>query len=321
MGIFLPADAPLAAVAGNELTPSREFVDGETAAVDAAAALCHAGLILQAAELFVGEHAGLESGLEALPGDEGSAEGTHDARDIGADGLAVSDFLEAPQDGVIVEGAALHYDVFAQLRGVGHLDHLEQGIFDHGVGESRGDVRNPRALFLGLFHPGVHEYGAAGAQVNGMLGKNRRLRKVFHAVVQGFGKGLNERTAAGRAGLVQQHAVHGVVLDLDAFHVLSADIQDAVHLRVKEGCGIIMGHGLHLAIVQQKSGLHQGLAVACGAGADDADIGRQQLMDLFQGADGSLQRTAVIVAVEGVEQGAVLAHQSDLRGGGAGVYP
>ena len=80
-----------------------------------------------------------------------------------------------------------------------------------------------------------------------------------------------------------------------------------------------MGHGLHLAVVQEERGLHQGLAVACGAGAHDAHALRQLLMDLLQGADGGLQRAAVIIAVEGIEQGAVLPHQSDFGGGGAGV--
>ena len=44
-----------------------------------------------------------------------------------------------------------------------------------------------------------------------------------------------------------------LVLDLDAFHVLAADVQDAVYVRIKEGSCVVMGDGLHLALIQ-----HQG---------------------------------------------------------------
>ena len=66
-------------------------------------------------------------------------------------------------------------------------------------------------------------------------------------------KVLDEGTAAGRTGFVELYAVHGAVFDLDAFHVLAADVQNAVYIRIKEGCGVVMGDGLHLALVQ-----HQG---------------------------------------------------------------
>src|SRR5699024_8039728 len=113
-----------------------------------------------------------------------------------------------------------------------------------------GDVGYFRALLLGLLYFGIHKYGASCSQVNGVLGEKRSLREVLHAVVQRFRECFDERAASGRAGFVQLYAVDGLVLDLDASHILSADIQNAVYLRIKEGRRVTMGEGLHFALVQ-----------------------------------------------------------------------
>ena len=145
------------------------------------------------------------------------------------------------------------------------------------------------------------------------------MGEVFHAVVQGFCKCLDERTASRGAGLIELNAVHGLVLDLDAFHILAADVQDAVHIRL-EKCGrIVVGDGLYLAFVQHERGFDERLAVAGGAGVYDLHIPRELFVDLFDGADGRAQRVAVVIMVEGIEEGSVLADQSRLGGGGAGV--
>ena len=80
-----------------------------------------------------------------------------------------------------------------------------------------------------------------------------------------------------------------------------------------------MGDGLDLALVQQERSLEKRLAVAGGAGVDDLRLRIHALPDFLHRADGGGQRGAVIVRVELVEQGTVLVHQGDLRGGGAGV--
>ena len=121
-----------------------------------------------------------------------------------------------------------------------------------------------------------------------MLGKQSRLGKILNAVVQGFRKSLYKGAAAGGASLVELHTVHGLVLDLDTFHILAADIQNAVHLGIKKGGGVVVGHSLYLTVVQQESCFHEGFAVAGGAGADDLHILRQLLVNLLQGANGSL---------------------------------
>ena len=121
-----------------------------------------------------------------------------------------------------------------------------------------------------------------------MFGKKSRLCEILHTVIQRFCKGFDEGAAAGGAGLVQLHTVHRAVFDLDALHVLSADIQDAVHLRIEESGGMIMGYRFHLTVVQQESGLHQSLSVTGGAGAHDPHPLRQLRIDILNRADGGL---------------------------------
>ena len=77
-----------------------------------------------------------------------------------------------------------------------------------------------------------------------------------------------------------------MIFDLDAFHVLAADVKDAVYVWIKEGSSVVMGDGLHLALVQHQAGFDQGLAVTGGAGVDDSCGIRHQGVDLLDGADG-----------------------------------
>ena len=111
----------------------------------------------------------------AVAGDQRRAEGAHQAGDVGAHRLRSGDALEGAQHRLIIEGAALHHNVAAQLTGVGQLDDLEQGVLDDGVGKSGGDIGHRRTLLLGLLHVGVHEHGAAGAQIHRMLGEQRLI--------------------------------------------------------------------------------------------------------------------------------------------------
>ena len=111
-----------------------------------------------------------------------------------------------------------------------------------------------------------------------------------------------------------------LIFDLDTFHILAADVQDTVYVRVKEGGCIVMGNGFHLALIQHQGGFDQGLAVTGGAGMDDmVHLPASMRIDLLDGTDCSLQRAAVVAAVEGIEQGAVFADQSNFCCGGTGI--
>ena len=88
-----------------------------------------------------------------------------------------------------------------------------------------------------------------------MLGKQGCAGKIFHAVIQRFCKCFDKRAAAGRTCFIELHAVYGLVFNFNALHILPADIEDAVHVGVKEGGGIIMSHRFHFAVIQEKGGL------------------------------------------------------------------
>ena len=87
------------------------------------------------------------------------------------------------------------------------------------------------------------------------MAKSASFAKSCYAVIQGFGEGLDKGTAAGGTGLVELYAVYGVILDLDAFHILAADVQDAVYVRIKECSSVVVGDSLHLALIQHQGGL------------------------------------------------------------------
>ena len=187
--------------------------------------------------------------MVALPRHQRRAKGTHDAGNIGAGGLHAGNLLKGAKHRLVVEGAALHHDVSAKVGGVCQLDDLVKGILDDGVGKSRRNILHRGALFLGLLDVGIHEHGAAGAEINGIFGEQCLFGKPFCAVAKGIGKVLDEGAAPGGAGFVQQNSVHAAVFQLDALHILSANVQHTVHLRVKKRGGGAVGDGLHLALV------------------------------------------------------------------------
>ena len=312
------AQAPLAAVAGDMPPAAGELVHRQQAVVAAAAAAGGGGGVAELHDLLQGQHAALLT-LVPLPGDQRRAEGPHNAGNIRAGDLYPGDLLQGAQHRLVIEGAALHHDVPPQLGRVGQLDDLIQGVFDDGIGKAGGDVRNAGPFLLGLLHVGVHEHGAAGAQIHRVLGKERLLGEALGAVAQGVGEVFDEGAAAGGTGLIQKHGVHRVVFQLDTFHVLPADIQHTVHLGVKEGCRRAVGDGFHLSLVQGKGGFQQGLAVAGGAGAGDMRAFRQPGAKGLHRFHGGLYRVALIVGVERPQQLALLTDQRKLGGGGAGV--
>ena len=131
-----------------------------------------------------------------------------------------------------------------------------------------------------------------------MLRKQCFVCKIFHGVVEGFCKGLNKGTTAGRACFVQLHAVYRTVFDLDTFPILTADIQNAVDIRREEGCCVIMCHSFHFAFIQQKSRFHQCFTIACGAGMLDHSPFRKLGINILDRGDRCLQRVTVVRAVE-----------------------
>ena len=152
-----------------------------------------------------------------------------------------------------------------------------------------------------------------------MFGKQCGFCEILNRIIQGFCKGLDKGTAAGRAGLIELYAVYRMVFDLYALHILTADVQDTVYLWVKEGGSVVMGNCLYFPFIQHQSSFDQSFTVTGGTGPCNMGIFRKPLIDFLDGCDGGAQRISVVVAVEGVQQGSVFSHQSSFCGGGSCV--
>ena len=289
-----------------------EDAHGEHTVVLAALTARGRGLVGQRLDVRKRQHRALLAVI-TLAREQRRAERAHDARNVGAGDLRAGDALECAQHGLVEERAALHDDVRAQLARVGELDDLIERVFDDGVGKTRRDIGHTRALLLRLLDIGVHKHRAARAEVHGGLGKERLVRELLRRHAEGVGKVFKERAAAGRAGLVQKHRVHRAVLELDALHVLPADIEHAVDLRVEERRGGAVGDGLDLTLVEREGGFEQRLTVARGAGARDACARGQKPAQRADGLHSGLDGVALVVRVERPEKLALFAHERELR--------
>ena len=101
---------------------------------------------------------------------------------------------------------------------------------------------------------------------------------------------------------VYKRQVYGLVLNFNALHVLTANIQDAVYLRIKKCGGIIMGNSFHFAFVQKKSSLDQRLSVTGGTGVGNMCLFGKLFVDLLNRADCCFQRISVITAVKRIKK-------------------
>ena len=110
--------------------------------------------------------------------------------------------------------------------------------------------------------------------------------KILYTVVQGLREGFDKGTAAGGTCFIELYAVYSAVFDLDTFHILTADIEDTVYLRIKESSSVIMRNRLNLTVIQQECGFHQGFTVAGRTGTDDFGTGGQLFIDILDRTDG-----------------------------------
>jgi hypothetical protein len=223
----------------------------------AGAALAGHAEVVEIASIMAETDARAVRGEVVHPRGQRGAVGAHQARDVGTDDLDAGLQLEGPQHRVVEERAALDDHLVAELGRVAQLHHLVQRVADDRVAQPGGDVGDRGALLLGLLDRGVHEHGAAAAQVDRVLGGQPEPGELAHVGAHGLGEGLQERAAAGRAGLVDRDRVDGAVADLQVLHVLAADVDDAGHPWADRGGGPEVGHRLDLALVGVQGRLDQ----------------------------------------------------------------
>ena len=86
--------------------------------------------------------------------------------------------------------------------------------------------------------------------------------ELLGCVAKNFGKGLQKAAAAAGAGFVQKDVVDGAVVDFQTLHILAADIENKVYLRLQILGSIKVRHGFYDTIVNTKAVANQFLAVA-----------------------------------------------------------
>ncbi len=269
---------------------------------------------------------GLSSAVGGGDAVECATVGAHHLGDIAAGHAGVGEQFEGAHHGVVLHGAALYDDVAAEVVVAAQLQYLVEAVAHDGVRQSGGDVLNGGALAQHLLYFRVHKHRAAGAEVAGLVGFASQPREVLNLITQSAGEGLDECTAARRAGLVELHAGDGAVVDEDGLHVLAADVEDEAHLRHQPCGGAVVGHRLDDALVKTERGLDEFLAVARRAGADDVErgpgvggLGLETLQPLFGGMNGVAEVHRVVGEDNLPLTVAFGAHGDDLCGRRTGV--
>ena len=233
--------------------------------------------------------------------------------------MNTGELLKRTQRGVGHKGAALDDHLIADLLGVAQLNDLEQGILDDGIRQAGRDVAHRGAFLLRLLDARVHKDRAAAAQVDGGLGMNGGIGKRAHVHVHRHGETLDKAAAARRAGLVEHDVLDDAVLDAQTLHVLAADVQNKLDAGQECLGAAQVRDGLDLAGVGLEGLDEQRLAVARGGHVADGAARGDVVVEIGHDDLGRAQDVAVVVAVPGVQQLTILAHERGLHGGRAGV--
>ncbi len=244
----------------------------------------------------------------------------HQSRLIGADDFASRHLLERAQYRFVEERSALNDYLFAHLVRVAQLDDLEQSVLDDGIRKPRGYIRDGRAFLLRLFDARIHKHGATRAEVDGRLRAEPDLGELLGVHADSARECFDKAAAARRARLVEQDVGYYAVLDAQAFHVLSAYVEQKLDARQDSvGRGEVR-HRLDLAVVEVERGLYQAFAVARDSAVAYVCVVGQKAVDVFYYVDDGGERIARVRAVPGIQKPAVLVDKRDLGRGRARVY-
>ena len=281
LGLLLfVAGALLAAVAGNEAPAAAKVVDGELAVVGAATA---ADMLLRHGKVrdVLGRKDGRGAiGAGAIAGEQGRTIGAHAACDVGTHGMNAGELLKRAQRGVGHKGAALDDHLAADLLGVAQLNDLEQGVLDDGIGQAGRNVAHRGAFLLRLLDARVHKDRAAAAQVDRGLGMDGSVGERAHVHVHRDGEALDKAAAARRAGLVEHDVLDDAVLDAQALHVLSANVQNELDAGQERLGAAQVRDGLDLAGIGLEGLNEKRLTVARGGHVADGTAGRNVVVEI-----------------------------------------
>ena len=315
----LARDRTVAAVAADVAAALAEVVDGQAAVVLAAVAAGMRDVVAEAAERVQTEHRAFARDERALgAGMQRRTVGAHQAGDVRADDVGLQLVFKRAQHRVVEERAALHDDVTAQVLRAGAADDLVQRVLDDGDGQSGGDVGHIRAVLLRLLDGGIHEHRAAGAEVDRLARRQTELGELCDVIAQRVGERLQEGAAAGGASLVEEDVVDDAVVDLEAFDVLAADVDDEIDVGHEGLRGGEVRHGFHQAEVHAERAADEVFAVAGDRARADCPV-RMLRAQIGQEAAHMRHGIAGVGLIAGEQQLAVLGDDDGLDRRRAGV--
>ena len=169
-----------------------------------------------------------------------------------------------------------------------------------------------------LLDAAVHENGAAAAEVDRHVGHKTDFGKFLCAVAENFGKGLQKAAAAAGAGLVQKDIIYSAVVDFQALHVLTADVEDEVDIWLQILRCIKVRHRFDDAVVHAEGVANQVLAIAGDSTCEQLAV-RIFLVEVRQIAAYSNDGITLVALVERIEQLALGTQHSNLNRRAAGV--
>ena len=286
------------------------MVDRQTAVVCTSTTFCHCCGVFKGTDVINGKHCCAFAVNITFSGNQSCTECTHDSGNVRADRFTVRDFLKASKNCIIIEGTSLNNNMISEFGCVRYFDYLEQGILDNRISKSGWNVSNRGTFFLRLFNFGIHKYCTACSEINWVLCIKSFVSKILYRIIQRFRKCLNERTASGRAGFIQLNTVNGLIFDFDTFHILTANVQNTVYIRLKEGCRIIMRNSLNFSFIKHQSSFDQCFAVSCGTGMNNLYTLRELIVNIFDRCDRCTKRIPVVVVIEGIKKCSVFTNES-----------
>ena len=273
---FLLACALFTAVSGNKPAAVVKADNAEGAVRRTSLTGCGLCSIRKRLELFRCQQRC--SAVRLFLGIQRRAKGTHQPGNRRTDDI-VTDFpFKAPEHCIVEEGAALYHNMLSQLFRIPGTDHLIDRVLDDGTGQAGRNILYCCAVLLRLLDAAVHKDGAAGAQVYRMLCKQPQLGEFRNIIAQRHGKCLNKGAAAGGACLIEHNAVNAVILDLETLDILTADVNDKVHLRAEEGSRLKVRHRFYQPEVNTQSCPDKILAIAGNRAAADGAVGAESLI-------------------------------------------
>ena len=299
----------LTAIPRDEGTAIIESRQRDHAVIAAARAALHFIRIRQRLQFLRCHKRGHMPRRTGIPRDERHAIRPHQPRHIRTDDLSSEEQLQRAKHRIIIEGPALHHDPLAQVRRLLQADDLVERILDDRVGETRRNICDRDAILLCLPHTGIHEDRAARAQIHRMLCRESDLGEMPDIHPQRPGKGIKERPAARRAGLIEKDIIHRTILDAAALHILPSDIKDRRDIGEEMLRTAIVRHRLHFPDIRLKRPLDELLAIACHTRSGDRHALRELGIQILQDPARTRKRRPLISSIVLIEDAILLIEQ------------